>query len=366
MTFAILRTFGLLGVGWLFVRRGLSGALGSTVGFVLAAACIVPLAVRRAGTGRRGGAGHAEVPEPSAYLAQLFPLALAQLGTNVLMQVDITILGRYLSQGASAVRGWDAAAIERASDEWVAVYRACQLFAFLPYQLLFSVTQVLFPMLARAKAEGDDGAVARYVARGSRIAAIACGLIVSVIVAAPGALLHFAYGTDVATRGRESLHLLALGQGAFAMLGVATTVLASLGRERLAAIITAVACAAVAAACFATLPGTTFGDEQLELTALATAGALGAALVAGMLAVYFETRAFVPIRTAARTLGAVTLAFAFGLWKSGEVHFSRPRTIALCAAIALAYVAFLVVTGEIGKEDLASVRAIVARRVNKA
>jgi len=48
---------------------------------------------------------------------------------------------------------------------WVAVYRACQLFAFLPYQLLFSVTQVLFPMLAKANREEGPERVAELVAR---------------------------------------------------------------------------------------------------------------------------------------------------------------------------------------------------------
>src|SRR5262249_20619760 len=121
MVFAVLRTAGLLGMGWLFVRSGMSGALGSIVGFGLAAACIVPLAVRLTGLGASGK--DPSIPGPSAYFAQLFPIALAQLGTNLLMQVDITILGRFLSQAASLRFAPDVAA--KSADEWVAVYRAC-------------------------------------------------------------------------------------------------------------------------------------------------------------------------------------------------------------------------------------------------
>src|ERR1019366_9483258 len=42
VTFATLRTVGLIGVGYAFATRGLSGVLGTTIGWVAAAACIVP------------------------------------------------------------------------------------------------------------------------------------------------------------------------------------------------------------------------------------------------------------------------------------------------------------------------------------
>ena len=360
MTFAVLRTAGLLGLGWLFVRRGMSGALGSITGFVLAAACIVPLAARRAGTGKPGGEWQPEVPSPREYLAQLVPLALAQLGTNVLMQIDITVLGRFLSKGALLAAAGDPT---KAADEWVGVYRACQLFAFLPYQLLFSVTQVLFPMLARAKSEGDTAAVARFVARGARIAMIAGGLMVSVIVAVPEGLLAFAYGPAVAARGYDTLRLLAVGQGMFALLGIATTVLASLGRERLAAGITMVACAAVSVACFVAMPTDAFGRVQLLSTAAATTTALGLALVAGIVAVLRVARAFVPWKTAVRVAGAVALAFAFG---PSIPHVGRFAVVLVAAALGVAYVVLLIVTGELGRTDLGDVLGLVRRRRKNA
>jgi stage V sporulation protein B len=355
MVFAVLRTAGLLGVGWLFVQSGGSGALGAIVGFVIAAACIVPLAARFTGFGAAPASDL--VPGPAAYLAQLVPLALAQLGTNLLMQVDITILGRFLSKAASLRLSPELAA--KSADEWVAVYRACQLFAFLPYQLLFSVTQVLFPMVARAKAEGDDAAVARYVARGARIAMIACGIMVSVIVAAPRALLDFAYGPIVAERGAEALRVLALGQGAFAMLGVATTVLASLGRERAAAWITAVSCGGVALAVYLGMPFDVFGRMQLVSTATATSVALGFALAAGAVAVRAVARAFVPPKTFARVAVAIVVAYVSG---AHLPHVGKLGALGLAMAIAALYLAFLIASRELTGADAAELRALVARR----
>jgi stage V sporulation protein B len=354
VTFAILRTGGILGLGWLFVSRGQSGVLGATIGFVAAAACIVPLAIRWAGLGRRAKGPIAGVPDVRAYVVALVPLAIAQLFTNAVMQIDITLLGRFLSHAAPAAVGAEGAA--KAADEWVAVYRACQLFAFLPYQLLFSVTQVLFPLVARAHAEGDPGQVRAYVARGARIGAIACGLMVAVIAAMPGSLLGFAFSPLVADRGEAALRVLALGQGAFAMLGIAATVLVSLGRERDAAVITLAALLFVGAGCFGFVPGRAFGGAQLFATALATSAALFIGLAVAAARVKARAGAFVPAAAAARVAGAIAVTVLLG------ARLPRVRwTAAPLEAIALAavYVGVLVVTRELGGEDVRLVASLV-------
>ncbi len=361
VTFAILRSTGLIGLGYLFVRRGMPGVLGATAGFVAAAVCIIPLALRWAGIGRAGDPSLPGVPRVMAYLAILAPLAVAQLFTNTVMQVDITLLGRFLSQGAHAtLLTGDGAA--KAADEWVGVYRACQLFAFLPYQLLFSITQVLFPMVARAKAENDDAAVRAYVVRGARLGAIACGLMVSVVVAMPGSLLAFAYDRVVADRGETTLRMLAVGQGAFALLGIGTTVLASLGRVWIAAAISLGALVMVTSACWLFVPGRAFGEAQLTATAVATCVALGCGLVAAAITVRALAGGFVPLATMLRVGAALALAATGGTYLP---RFGRLVTPLVAGAIVLGYVVFLFVTRELGAEDVAALRGVVSRRTAK-
>ncbi len=354
VTFATLRTIGLVGLGYAFASRGLSGVLGTTLGWVAAAACIVPLAVRSTGLGKAFGPSRPQgVPTGRAYLAMLLPIAGAQLCTNLLMQVDIGLLGRFLSESAATAAAAPDAQRE-AVKAWVAVYKECQTFAFLPYQLLFSVTLVLFPMLARARAESDEGAVRDYVARGARLAAIFCGLLVAVVVAMPESLLAFAYGADAA-KGADVLRTMALGQAVFAMLGIATTVLTSLGHERRAAVVTLAAVAGVAAACVAFVPGAPFGHAQLVRSTVATGAALVVALVAATVMVRRRAGAFVPPATAVRV--GLTLALCYG---AGLVipRVARAVAPALALVVAGAYFGVLVVTGEIGRADLAMVRAL--------
>ncbi len=361
VTFAVLRTAGLVGVGYAFAHHGLSGVLGTTVGWVAAAAFIIPLAARSTGLGEgvRPGQPRPEgVPSGASYLAMLGPIAGAQLCTNVLLQVDIFLLGRFLSERALTFGVTEGAG--RASVKgWLAIYKECQTFAFLPYQLLFSVTLILFPMLVRARADNDQAAVRAYVARGARLAAIFCGLLVGVVVAMPESMLSFAYGTGDAARGADVLRIMALAQAAFAMLGIATTVLTSLGRERTAALLTLAAVIAVAGACAAFVPSAEFGHTQLVRSVQACSGALAATLVVAGSIVRARTGTFVPAATAVRTCLALAACVGMG--------FVIPRvgrlvTPLLALAVGAIYVGLLIVMREIGRGDLAMMKALYSRK----
>ncbi len=371
MVAATLRTAGMLGIGWFMVRSApgiaraagtLPGMLGATLGAVLAALCVLLLALRWTGTGTAYGTPRPSgVPALGDYLRLIVPVMVAQLFVNGLMQADIFMLGRYLSIGAASTPmpltpGGRAADPATAANEWLAVYRACQLFAFLPYQLLFSVTQVLFPMLARAKQEQGDARVAELVSRGSRIGAIVCGLMVSVIVAIPESLIRLAYDAEIAANGASALRILVLGQAAFAMLGLSTTILVSLGRERAAMVLTAIALTLLITGCVLLVPGAQFGRAQILGAATAAAAALGVSLALGVYAARKAAGAFVPLKTAIRVGACIAAATALGLQLP---RFGKMATLVVAPALALAYVVALVVTGEIGKSDLALVLSIV-------
>jgi stage V sporulation protein B len=361
IAFATLRTIGLVGFGYAFVSRGLSGVLGTTVGWVAAAACIVPLAARSTGLGRairRDATRAAGVPSASAYASMLLPIAGAQICTNLLMQVDIALLGRFLSESAAAA-GLVGMPQREAVKSWLAIYKECQTFAFLPYQLLFSITLVLFPMLARARADGNEEAVRDYVARGARLAAIFCGLLVGIVVAMPRSMLSFAYGPNDAARGADVLRVMALAQAAFAMVGIATTVLTSLGRERIAALLTLAAVFTVAGACAAIVPGAGFGHTQLLRSAAATGGALAVTLVAAGAIVRARTGAFVPPWTAARVALALAACVAVG-FKTPPV--GRALTPLIALLVGAAYVGLLALTREIGRADVEMLRTLLRRK----
>jgi stage V sporulation protein B len=348
ITFAVFKTVAMVGVGWLFVRQAWPGATGAALGFAVAAALILMLAVRVALPLRTAPTGEAPpAPTPAAYLGELWPLGAAQFFTNAVMQVDILLLGHFLSTHAER----DAAL----ADEWVGVYRACQLFAFLPYQLLLSITQILFPMLARARAEGDAVRVRAYVERGARLAAIACGLMVSVLVAIPESVIRFAYTADIAARGAHTLRILALGQGAYTMLAIASTTLSSLGRERQASRVTLVALFAVLAGCSILGWRASFGEAQLMATAVGTTAGLTVALFLAVAAVRREAGGFIPLTTVARVLVAVAAAGAVGALAPCT---GRALTPIVAIGVAGLYLVVLAASRELTGRDAHALKAL--------
>ena len=359
MTAATLRTLGLLGLGYAFRVRWDAGVLGSATGAVLAGLVVFFIALAWTGTGRAAAPSDTDprIPRAWPYFVALLPVMLAQLFTSALMQTDIQVLGRFLSTSAPEAAGAGVDA-QKLAAEWVGVYRGCQLFAFLPYQLLFSVTQVLFPMLAKVAKEGDASAVTRLVARGARLGAIVLGLFASVVITLPSSLLGFVYGKDVAARGGDALRVLALGQASFAMFALATTVLVSLGRERKAMALTAAALGLTLVVTWFSVGRASFGAAQLLASATATSISTGVALICSILVVRHEAGAFLPWKTALRvggTLGVLTLL--------GRLipTLSKPVTVGACAAVALVYLATLRVTGELGADDLEIVKGVLGR-----
>ncbi len=349
MVAATLRTVGLLGGAWYFATRGfgIEGALG---GFVISTALMAMIALPRAGLGRRGPGA----PSFKEHLSFIAPLFGGQLALNFLFQSELQLLGRFAADAAVAA-GLEA----RAADTLAGAYRNAQLFCFLPYQLLLSVTFVLFPLLATAYRDGDDAAVESYVRTGVRLAMVIAGAMVSVTAGMPHALLRLVFGEDSAALAGGPMFVLALGQGAFAIFGILATVLTSLKRERMSAVLTTVALSLVVGLCFLLVRGRAYGPDLLSRTALASGCGL---LVATLLAAYQVKRVaggVVPVVTVVRVLVALGLAIgAARLLPSG----GKLLTLIYAPVIAGVYALVLVLTRELGKDDLAMVKRVAGRK----
>lgn len=344
-----LRTVGLIAGAFVLARYNLA-VEGATVGFVGGASLILTVAILWVGTGQRG----ASSISVRAHLTFAFPVLLGQVLFNLLLQADLTLLRRFASQAALA-QGLPAAA----ADPLVGAYRATQLFSFLPYQLLIAVTFILFPMLASAARDGDRAAVARYVRTGVRLALVLAGMMVSVTAGLSDRLLYLVFGPEAASLGGNSLELLAVGFGGFAIFGVLTTVLNSLKHERESVIVTAVAVTLVVALCYLRVRGAPFGEGLLLYTAQATAAGLFVATLSAAFFVYRAAGAVAPPLTLVRVLLAVGVATAVGRFLP---HAGKILTPMYAALVALAYLLILLVTRELAAADLATLRAVATKR----
>jgi stage V sporulation protein B len=349
--YGVSRMVLLVGGAWLGSRMAPGGGvLGASLGFVAAAVLIVPIAVSRSGIGRRGVGGTSS----GEYIAFLLPLVFGQISLNLLLQTDFMILSRTAGHEAARV-GLDP----RAGDQLMGVYRGVQLFAFLPYQLLMAVQFVLFPMLARANADGDREAVRRYVQTGIRLGLLVVGLVAGTISALAPQVLRFAFPDLIARDGGDALRMLALGMGAFAILGIACAALTSLGRESVSAFITIGTVLAVALCVRSSLVGVAFGKGMVDAAAAGTTVAMLVCAFAAALMLRRTAGAFVrPLSLVRVVVGMVVV----GLAGRHVPSLGKLLVPVLAAGLAGLYVIVLVVTGELGRADVGVLRAAFGRR----
>ncbi|HEX6764560.1 MAG TPA: oligosaccharide flippase family protein [Polyangiaceae bacterium] len=349
---ATLRTAGLVTGAFIFSRaRGsaLAGVEGAAWGFVVGASVVLLAALAIVGVGRAGPGG----PNLGRHLLFVLKLFIGQLVLNLLLQADLTFLRLFASEAAGR-----AALPPTAADPFVGAYRATQLFSFLPYQLLMAVTFVLFPMLASAAREKDQESVRAYVATGLRLALIIAGAMVCVTSGLSTPLLKLVFGAEAASHGARALSVLAIGFGAFAIFGILTTVLTSLGNELASAIVTTLAAALVAIACFSWVRGAPLSDELLLRTAVATSTGIGLATLAACVLVHRAAGGLVPPIVFARVVLAAVVACVLGRLLSSAPAILVP---VLAVLVAGAYLAILVVTRELGANDLSLVRRVLKR-----
>lgn len=349
--YGISRTALMCAGAYFFARvLGHDGALGAALGFVAAAALIVPIAIKRSGLGSAGPGG----PSARDYLTFLLPVALAQGGLNLLLQADFLLLSNAAGDYAAQM-GLDP----KEADKLIGPYRASQLFGFLPYQLLMSVQFVLFPMLAKAHGEGDGEAVKRLTRSGVRTALVLTGLIAGSVGAVAPHLIRFAFPEPIANGGVPFVREYVLGLSALAILGVSSSALASLRRERLSMALTWLAAGLVFGSVLLSRGSAGFGPELLRTTAFATAAAM---LVAGVISAVLLWRAagaFVAPLSLLRVLAAMAITVAVGAFIP---YMGKLLVPVFGVAMVLVYVGALIALRELTGADLAMLRNVLARR----
>jgi stage V sporulation protein B len=346
VTYTTLRSLGMLGAAALGF-----GALGALAGFAGAALTILVIALLMVGTGTAG--------QPIAWrrwLLFLAPLWLYQLCLQGALQVDLSVL-----KGSAAALGQEVgmtpAAAAEAASRMAGFYRAAQTFAFVPYQLILSVTFVVFPMMSQAVAAGDLDASRRYIHGGMRFSLLVLLAIAAPISGAAGGIMRIAY-PNAYLAGSDALAVLALGMVCFSLFTIGSTVLSGAGRPGLPALIAAITVGLVVACDMALIRMTGVNDRTLVAIASGTSAGMAFALLAIAVAVQMRFGAFIAPSSLVRAL----IAAAAG-WSVAHALPSHSPLFALIALAAggIAYVAALIATRELGAADLALLRKIARR-----
>lgn len=307
---------------------------GAIAGF--AAAAFVVLLAAALVVGLRGSAG--ESPVGFGNLVQFqFALIAFLLINNLLMKTDLLLVKATISddpQQASAAAG---------------VYGAALDFAYIVFQIIISITFVVFPLVSEATFKADLAVVRGYVRQTLRATLIISALPAALFSANAAEVLGFVYPAEYAA-GAPALRIVAIGMLSFAVITVLTSVISSSGRPWVSVAVVAGTLAVDAGLNFALIP-----MLGLQGAALATSAAMAVGATACSVYVYAKYGALVPAATVARVgvvagvIYAMSLALPLGgVLVAGEL-----------VLFGVVYLVLLFVVRELGREEIGLARRIL-------
>lgn len=350
-TFSTLRTGGILGGAVLGTAAGM-GALGALGGFAAAATGVLVTALVVVGVGRSGE------PLPlRRWTSFMGPIGAFQLFLNLMLLSDVLVLKNTVSMLA-ADGGATASEAAAVASEYVGYYSAAQKFALVPYQLMLSITFIVFPLISRATTAGDTEAARSTIRGAMRFSLLVLLSIAAPISGAADGVMRVAFPAEYLV-GAGALSVLVFGAAAFALFVITATVMSGAGRPQVAMVVGFFGLLAVVGGnrLFVQMVG--IGDLTPMAAAAGTTAGMVLALLLGAAVMYRAFHAFLPVASMVRA--AIAAAVGFGV-----AHYI-PHASAVMALVALAggflsYLATLAALRELRRADLEVAFSIVKRR----
>jgi stage V sporulation protein B len=323
-----------LGYIVLFVWLGF-GVMGAVGGFALAAASVLALSAVLAGRGNRRGEVHtADLFKFQSYLL-VFTLLL-----NLLQKVDL-VLVKALSSADATI-----------ASENAAYYGAALDLANVTYQIIISITFVIFPLISQATF-ADEGAKTRsYIANTLRYSLMIMAGIATLFSANARAALSVVYPADYQAGG-GALGVVAYGMLFFGLLYVLTTIISASGQPKVSLLIGALTLLASAVLNYVLIP--IYG---LTGAGLATTVAMFTGVAAGSAYLFAKFKTLMSVISILRITACAALVYIASL---GFSPSAKVFIIAKLAALGLLYVSALILSREIGRDDLAALKRIVKK-----
>ena len=319
-TYSTLKLAMIVALVWL--GYGVGGGIG---GFALAAATVLVISAVAAGRGNRTGPlSFKDLFGFQAYLL-VFTLLL-----NLLQKIDLILI--------KALSSVDPGLAARNAGEYAAAINVANI----TYQIIISVTFVVFPLVSQSTFAGDAEVTRKYIRTTCRYTLIVMALVATLFSANSSEVIRLIYRSEY-TAGAPALTLLAYGMMLFGLIYVLTTIISASGRPGVSLIIGGVTLATSVALNYELIP-------RSGIKGAATATTL-AMLLGGVIAGCYtlvKFRVFVPSLSLVR-IGICAAAVYLG--SSLVPVWSRPIVILKLALLSLVYVAGLVFARELTKSD---------------
>ena len=328
MTYSTLKAVFIVTLAWLGY-----GAAGGVGGFALAAAGITFISAFAArGAGKTGEIGSFELFRFQAYLL------LSILVINGLQKADI-ILVKALSAGGVEVASQNAG-----------YYGAAVNVANITYQIIISVTFVIFPLISEASFREERQRTAGYISTTLRYTLMIMVGTATVFSANSARILGIIYPPGYQS-GATALSIIAYGALFYGLLYVMVTIISASGRPLVSLGISGAALLANVALNYGLIPWKGLSGAATGATA---AMLLGVVIAGSFLRVKYGT--LLPAASILRILLSAAVVYGLSLILP---HGSKIIGLAELSAVSILFVVCLLVTGELGRAEVLALRKIV-------
>ena len=315
-----------------FVWMGF-GVMGAVGGFALAAGCVLALSALVG----RGGARKGEVRPGELFKFQSYLLIFTFVLT-LLQKVDVMLIKSLSSPDA------------KMASENVGFYGASIDVANLTYQIIISVTFVIFPLVSRSTFEADRSRTQLYISNTLRYSIMIMALTATLFSANASEVLRVIY-REVYQAGAGALSIVAFGMLFFGLLYVLTTIISASGHPRVSLLVGVVTLGASVVLNAVLIPRFGLPGAASATTVSMLVGVLAASAYLGK-----EFGALMPIWSAVR------IAICAGAIYGASLLFftsSKPLIIAKLVALSVLYFVALIVSREVGRDDLRMIGRVI-------
>ena len=312
------------------------GVTGSVGGFALAAASVLVISALIARGGDRDG---------DARTAQLFSfqsyVLLFTFVLTLLQRVDLILIKALSSPDATI------------ASEKAGYYSAAQDMANLTYQIIVSVTFIIFPLVSQSTFADDRQRTQSYISNTLRYTLMVMALTATLFSSCASGVLRVVY-RETYQAGVPALRVVAFGMLFFGVLFVVTTIISASGHPGVSLLLGVITL----------VLSTAFNALLIPLHGLAGAATATtvAMLIGSVLACAYLWRKF---RALTSFASIVRIAGCAGVTYGLSMVFSPASKVLIIGelvGLSIAYAVALVLTSELGRADLKLITSVLRPR----
>ena len=331
ITYSTLKLIFIVSFAWLGF-----GVTGSVGGFALAAfgVLVISAAIARG----RARTSPAKAGELFKFQSQLL---LFTFVLTLLQRVDLMLIKALSSPDA------------RLASENAGYYSAAVDIANLTYQIIVSVTFVIFPLISKATFDGDRESTQTYIRNTLRYTLMIMTLTATLFSAESSGVLRVIYRESYQT-GAGALRIIAFGMLFFGLFYVITTIISASGKPGISLLFGAVTLFVTSILNFLLIP-----TRGLTGAAIATTVSMCLGATFGCIYLWSRFRTLFSSTTALRLMACAGVTYAASLLLTPA---SRVSVIVNLMLLSLIYVISLIVSGELGRADLRLLARVAGRQ----